>query len=279
MASPESQAFVRSHCVATLASNIRQYFFRTYEGGQTNSSFGFPIDFADVEGRVVAHADGYIGIKTSPNRFCIIPTTLCSMQPNVGDAVAVSFYKALRFDGKSISGKDDGDGSRFCLGNSTQFPVSWTADPDVSRYERDPYGAEPKTQISNPYLIDLIRQLEEIKGPDGRLLVSVLRDAHVEGLVFKDPSYDQSWHPDRTLWPAIEMRARNKAGEQFNFAIRYNRGTDTYSIDAGGECIDDIHFDELADVIGGILDDDQWRRAKVTVTKTAKVEKPMKVAA
>ncbi len=279
MASPESHAFVRAHCVQSLAKNVKQYFVRSYEGGQATSSFGFPIDFGDAVGRIVAHADGYIGIKTSPNRFCVIPTTLCSVIPNVGDDVAVSFYKAMRFDGKRVSGVDDGDGSRYCLGNSTQFPVTWTPDPEVGRYERDPYGAESKTQISNPYLIDMVRQLEEIKCHDGRLLVSVLRDAYVEGLAFKDPSFDQSWNPDRTLWPAIEMRARNHAGDQFNFAIRYNRGNDTYSIDSGGDSFDNVHFDELVDVICPILDDDSWRMAKVTITKVARKLKPLKVAA
>lgn len=279
MTTPQAQEFARKHCLASLGKNIKQYYVRAYEGGRGISSLGFPIDFGDVQGRVVAVADGYVGIKFSPNRICVVPVDLCSLVPNVGDEVATAFYKALRFDGKSVSGKDDGNGSSFCIGNATQFPVTWSADKTYERYERDPYGAEQKTAITNQYLIDMISHLEGQSARDGRKLVAVIRDAYVGGLTFNDPPYAKSCDPDRTRWPSIELRARSKAGDEFDFAIRYERASDTFSVEARGAIYASIHYDQLSEVISEILDDDTWRFAKVTVTKAARVPKPLKAAA
>ncbi len=279
MTPPQAHEFARKHCLHSLGKNIKQYYVRAYEGGRGTSSLGFPIDFGDVQGRVVAIADGYVGIKFAPNRICVVPVDLCSPVPNAGDDVAVTFYKALRFDGKSISGKDDGNGGSFCIGNSTQFPVTWSADKTYERYGRAPYGAEEKTAVTNQYLIAMINELEGQSAPDGRKLVAVIRDAYVGGLTFKDPPYAKSCDPDRTRWPSIELRARSKAGDEFDFAIRYERASDTFAVEARGAIYASIHYDQLGEVISQVLDDESWRLAKVTITKAAKVLKPLKAAA
>jgi hypothetical protein len=135
--------------------------------------------------------------------FDVISTRLLDTAVNIGDKLALSFYQLRRFDGTMADGSEDPavDGCRsFSLtGAASTFPVKWEG-----RYLgiNERLGAEYRT-IQNPYLRDMIRQIETLGLDDGsdRKLVNVFIDAGATQLTFVDPPEAKSCDTP----PAIAM--------------------------------------------------------------------------
>ncbi len=262
-----------------VGNNIRRYSWSTYLGELRHNMLGAVSYLQPIEGTVVDASDQFTLVKTSANKFCVILNALLSEPVVIGSKIGVKFYNLRRFDGSLADGGEDPsiDGCRsFMLtGSETLFPVKWEERYlGINEKFKDSYR-----EIQNPYLRDLITQMEKIPVNGGmRRVVNVLVDAGAKDLDFVDPPENKSAETP----PAIRATV---ATQKFSgiVEIYYDRANDTYGIRLTPAQPDDprdltdIHFDELGDALQSVVDDETWMQAKVTVLKAAR--KPKAVAA
>lgn len=254
-----------------VGKNIRRYSWATYLGEVRHNSLGGITYLLPREGKVVDINDQFTLVKTGATEFRVISNELLSQAVNVGDKIGLSFYKLKRFDGTAADGSEDpSDGgvrSIMLTGASTKFPVKWE-DRYLGINER---FADSYTVIQNPYLRDLIRQMENIPVNDGlRNVVNVLVDAGATDLAFNDPPEELSAESA----PAIKVRV-NTSKHVGLVEISYNRVPDTYTVkltpDGEGQSLvlENLYFDMLGDALVDGIDDGQWKLAKVVMIKPA----------
>ena len=280
-----AKTWLRTVAPAHLGANIRRYTFSTYVGEAATNMLGGIGYLRPQEGKVVEIGDQFTLIKVSANSFCIVLNSLLSSPVDVGDKIRAVFYELRRFNGSLADGSEDGGGSITLTGTQTRFPVRWEG-RDLCIDEK--FEASYRT-IQNPYLQDLIAQMESFKVNDGyRRAVNVLVDANAKNLDFVDPPEEETFSKP----PAIKASV---ATTQFvgEVEIFYARGCDTYGIHLrptpedqlaaplvpgsqaerhmrhGPFSMVDICFDELGDALQVAIDDEGWLKAKVTILKPA----------
>ena len=271
------QSILRNH----IASNVRNFTWASYFGDTQHNSLGGINYLSNQEGKVVDANDQFTLVKTKPTSFVVVLTSLLSQPVNIGDKIGMSFYKLKRFDGTAADGQEDpSDGfSRLIMltGAKTFFPVKWEG-----RYlginER---FSESYQEIRNPYLQDMIQQMEDIPVNGGlRRVVNIMTDANPTNLSFNDPLEEDS----AVDAPAIKVHV-DTAKHKGQVEISYNRCMDTYSIkltqDAGSQPLemDNIHFNQLGEALIDGIDDGEWLKAKVTVIKAAPKKRTAAAAA
>lgn len=258
-----------------LGRNIRNFKFVAYTGETSHNQLGSVSYLLSAEGKVVEQGEDFTLIKTGPGAFTIVVSKLLSEPVGLEDKVAVTFYKQRRFDGTAADGSEDSsvDGIRTVMitGVETRFPATWEG-----RYLgiNERFNAS-YTVIQNPYLRDMITQMEREKVDGGlRYIVNVLVDAGATNLMFTDPVQVESVATP----PGMTVQVANSkfTGSVF---VGYDRGADTYFIDLtpgeGGDTrrIDDVHFNELGERLIEAIDDREWLKAKVVITKKAPKKK------
>ena len=241
------------------------------------NTLGGIIYLQPCEGKVVDANEQFTLVKTVSSRFCVVSTDLLSKSVELGDKIAMSFYKLKRFDGTAADGTDDPSvcGARqiSLTGTSTMFPVKWEG-----RYLgiNEKFAANYQ-EIRNPYLRDLIEQMEGIPVNDGlRMTVNILIDANATDLTFNDPLEENSME-DR---PVIKARV-NTSKHVGLVEIIYNRVPDSYSIrltpDIGSEMfLEDLYFDDVGPALLDGIDDGSWKLVKVEILKPAPKKRSVK---
>jgi hypothetical protein len=273
--------WVKSVVNKHLGSNIRQWQSTTYVGELRHNMYGGVAYLPPLQGTVVDESEQFTLVKLSANKFCVILSALLSEPVAIGSKIAVKFYQLRRFDGSLADGGEDPhvDGCHtFALtGAETFFPVQWE-----DRY----LGINKKfkhtyREIQNPYLRDLITQMEKIPVNGGmRRIVNVLVDAGAKDLDFVDPPEEKSAETPPAVLATVETQKFTGRVE-----IAYDRASDTYELrlapaDGGdAEAMTGIHFDELGDALQTAIDDETWMQAKVTVLKAARKPKAEAAAA
>lgn len=268
----QSADWVRSVVPKHAAKNARRYIWTTYVAEVSHDAFGGITYLSPQEGKVVEQSDLFTLVKTGPSSFCVTLTSLLAQPVSIGDRVRLEFYQLRRFDGSLADGMEDAsvDGSRTMTltGTETRFPVTWP-----KRYLGIDEKFESRYQpIRNPYLQDLIQQMEKMPANSGlRRVVNILVDANPTNLQFVDPTEENS----ATTPPAIRLHVATKKLVGL-VEVSYCRGSDTYSIgitpadqEQEPRTIDDVHFDELGDALQVLIDDESWMQVKVTVLKKA----------
>lgn len=272
----KARDWIKTVVAPHIGKNIRSFKWSTYTGEMGHNQLGGVIFLQPAEGKVVEKDDEFTLIKTGPANFTVIVTGLLSDPVTVEDKVTVKFYQPRRFDGTAADGSEDPstNGSRTIMltGVKTLFPAKWEG-----RYlcinERH---AATYTEIQNPYLRDMLEQMEAMPVDGGlRHAVNVLVDAGAQDLQFIDPSEADSVDTP----PGLSMRIANGkfAGTLY---LGYDRGADTYFLEltrADGSDkrrLDDIHFNELGPRLIEEIDDREWLKARVTITKKAPKKKP-----
>lgn len=251
-----ARQWLRSVAGKHLPANARNYKFKAWLGERRTNMLGGTVLLDPVEGKVVEKNDDYLLIKERGNEFCIVATALVSGEANVGDKVQATFYQLRRLDGTRADGRDD---------------------PAVNGVHRFMLtGAETKLNVAteNPYLRDLIEQLEKLPTKDGyRKIANVIVDAGAKEVTAADDS-------EESLSPHLRFNARNKkfVGE---VRIIYHRGSDDYEVQLikDGEVVErrqTIYFDMLADVMVNLIDDGEWIKASIEKVGKAKPSKGAK---
>jgi hypothetical protein len=264
------QSVIRNH----LGANIRRYKFKIWVAGVNHNSLGGVITLAPLEGKVAEVGDEYTLIKQGPSEVCVVRTDLLDTNVSVGDKIACKFFELRRFDGKLSNGSQDDDGSgciSFMLtGAKTYLPVMW--DGRYTSYKA--FVTDGWSRIENPYLRDLVTQIESIPAPDGfRTGADILVNANAKNLRFVDPAEDQSANEDARKWPSIlcDVATAKFTGE---LALRYDRGADTFQFDLtdlqGNQTVrEEIHFNEVVSTLLEFIDDGSWNKVQVTLLKKA----------
>lgn len=274
----KAQEFLNLNVLANLPANARRYTWRNYLGEDNYNTLGGVSYLAPCEGTVVARDNEFTLVKTGRTSFDVISTHLLSTQVNVGDKLAIKYHQLRRFDGTLADGSEDpavnGCRSFSLTGAFATFPVTWeNRYLGVAEKLADTYQV-----IQNPYLRDLIMQIEQLSVSMGvaRKLVSVLIDAGASKLTFVDPTEAQSCD----IPPAIAMhfaKAKFADGQPGDFRIEYDRAMDTYTVIKASagivEKMQNVHFPDLPEVIVDALDDGTWAKAQVTVLKRAPVKR------
>lgn len=270
--------FARAALPTYCAKGSRSYTYRTYTGARGYNALGGVNYLRPSEGVVVEQSQRWTAVKTGRNTFDLVNSDLMGSPVKVGDKIALTFYQLRRFDRKLADGSEDpsvnGCRSMMLTGVETQFPVCWDTHEELGRYQREGFGAEAKRRIQNPYLQDMIVQIEKAKSSDPlRPLVNVLVDAYVDHLSFVDPPELESCNEDRTKWPSICMQIKAIDAAPM-LAIRYDRAMDTYAVDVNATVqAEHVTFDELGAVLEEIIGEDDWIKAKVTLIKAAPVKR------
>ncbi|QHE89301.1 hypothetical protein [Hydrogenophaga sp. BPS33] len=272
-----ARAWVKTVVGAHVGKNIRSYKFATYTGDTDHNALGGVSYLLPAEGRVVEQSEDFTLIKTGLADFCIVKTQLLSEPVAIGDKVNLQFYQLRRFDGTAADGSGDArqNGSRTIMltGAQTYFPAKWEG-----RYLgiNDRFASE-YTAIHNPYLRDMLTQMEEMRVDGGlRRVINVLVDAGAKDLAFVDPQESKSV----LVPPGITCTVNT---EKFHGPIMlgYDRGLDTYFIELGvagqegARRIEDVHFNEMGNRLIDALDDRSWLKAKVNIIKKAPKKKPL----
>lgn len=266
----QAAEWLKSFAVNHLPSTARRYSWKTFVNEVTHNNLGGVRFLSPSEGKVVEINDQFVAVKEKGATFVIVERALLSQDVGLGDKIGLSFYKLKRFDGLNPDGSEDpavgGMRSFMLTGGRTRLPVIW----EGRSGDNMTMGPGAKTEIQNPYLRDLITQLEEIPvHGTPRKVVNILTDASPSDLSFNDPTEEDS----ALDAPAVRLNvatAKHTGGVE----ISYDRANDTYSVTltpTAGEPmrVDGVHFDQLAEVLLDGIDDGSWNKAKVTMIKAA----------
>lgn len=244
-----------------LPSNARRYKFSAYCGQQNYGSFiGLPVDLSLAEGKVVDITDEWLLVKTGRNEFFVADVELLTLVPVIGDTVTIEPWARRGFDGLRLDApRDSGDGCKtFILGETrSRFPN--------------------RSGLQCPQLVDMLNQLEVLTMPDPdgiRTVAQVLIDAGAwnHPVEYCDPAESDIISNPPTV--TVTLDAPHIEDGPVALSVIYDRGGDMYRVEstsASGKatCQENVTFDMLPDVIGGIAADPDWRKAKVTVIKKA----------
>lgn len=244
----------------------------SYLGLARTNSLGGMSYHPPCEGKVLEIGEEFTLVKVTLKRFLVIANGLLDKPVSVGDKVALKFYGLKRFDGTAADGANDpaiGNVHSYALtGAETLFPVTWPGRHlGINQKFKDGY-----TAIQNPYLRDLIQQLEKLPVNDGlRKVVNILVDANGSNLTFNDPTEEMSAEDA----PAIKLQVKSAKFEG-GLQIAYDRASDTYTItlqptDSGQvpTVLENVHFCELGEILMSTIDDGKWLLAKVTLISAA----------
>jgi len=280
----QAKAWLRTVIHNHVGSNIRSYQWTTWTGEVTHNMLGGIRYLSPQEGKVVDENEHFLLVKTGPKDFNITLKSLLTELPAIGAKVRLQFYQLRRFDGTLADGSEDpavnGLTTMSLTGVETHFPVRWDGLERVADVNR--HLAATYREIQNPYLRDLIVQLETIRVDGGiRRAVNVLVDAGATDLDFVDPPEEESVQTP----PAIRFRVNN-AKLQGGVEVNYDRAMDYYRVNVTKpypslnstetERYEDVDFEQLPLLLARLIDDGEWRKVKVTVLKPApKAKKPV----
>lgn len=262
----EAKIWLQSVAGKHIPSNARQYRFLIYTGEASINSLGLQADLKPQEGKLVEVNEIWTAIKTARTEFFVCATKLMEFVPEIGATIRVTPYARRQFDGTRLDAPKvrDFDGykmSTFVIGERVSpIPID-------------------KTSLKSSYLRDMITQLEELPAPDGtRTVAQLLIDAGAgtEPICYDDPEDgDVISKP-----PTVEFRISSQKWNGY-LSLIYSRSMDLYRIQLTEPTkakvevdIQDVDFTSLGEVIATLVDDGNWRIAKVEVLKPG----PRKVA-
>lgn len=275
---PDIRQWLTARAHSHLGSNIRSFKWTSWLGQPKNNTLGGLSFLRPQEGKVVEMDDDLVLIKTKPSEFCVVARDLLNTQIEIDSKVKLSFYDLRDFDGlKSDGSEDPADGRGFksymLTGAKTLMPAIWG---ERSKWSRETVKSG-WTAIQNPYLRDLIGQMEGISVGAGRNLVNVLIDANGTTPTYIDPPEEHSAHDDNQRWPAI-LTTVNSAKFRGDVAIRYNRGADSYEVEftpnlGESQLFQNVLVCDLQTVLVDRIEDGSWQNVKVEVLKAAPKKK------
>lgn len=258
----EIKSAMQVHAPKHVPTRTRRITWRIHTASDfgAETSIGLLLDVPAVEGRVVdrlALASGEVLlVATGRTSFAAIDCALMAQafrdEVRVGDSVTIEPYARRRFSGERCDAPirhADGVVTHILGGCDPCFP-----------------GADA---VQCPQLRELIRQLSELRAPDGfRRIAHVLIDAGARAVTYSDPSADKLLETP----PSITVDV-STAKHQGKVAISYLAVSDYYAIellDRNGQRMDireDVDFTQLGDLLVELIDDGSWRTARAAVTK------------
>jgi hypothetical protein len=237
---------IMRHRPAFVPKNVKTYKFRRIALVGDRGAFGLQFSPEPQTGQIVHVDASLVVLKSSPAQYAIVDPALFAPEqiPIMGARVTLAPYVR-----KSLEDFLPVDAPRP---NGPGFMLSILG--------------ETKTRLpgkpAKGYLHDMANQLEQLTMPDGvRYITNAFADWR---------AHDFQWINDDSTIDYRLMFKIVSPGYTGPITIRYNRGADTYEIitvDAASEPVvrNDVHFDELGNVLSDIArDDDSWFHIQVT---------------
>ncbi|ABM97037.1 hypothetical protein [Methylibium petroleiphilum] len=258
----DAKSWLKTVVSAHVPSNATSYRFKIYtEQASENATLGIQVDLSPQEGKVVELTEDWCLVKTARTEFFVSARHLLASVPEVGSTVKITPYARRQFDGRRLDEPDttvrDGIVSQaFHIGRtSSELPID-------------------KASLRCEHLVEMIRQVEEMKSPDGvRRLSQVLIDAGAltGPVAYKDPVEEDII----AMPPTLQFRvASKKFSGQLN--IVYDRAGDVYRVQlvdpntaAVVKEVDFVCFSNLAETVFDLVDDGSWKIAQVEILKPA----------
>lgn len=262
----EAKSWLRDVAWKHTPSNARRYQFQIYTGEASINVLGLQADLNPQEGKLVEVSEKWAAIKTARTEFFVCATPLMEFVPEIGATIRVTPYVRRKFDGTRLDAPKVQD-----LGGYMTSTI-------IIGERVSPIPVD-KASLKSPYLRDMIAQLEELPAPDGtRTIAQLLVDAGAgtEPICFDDPEDDDVIRKP----PTIEFRITSQKWNGY-LRVIYDRAMDFYRVQLTDTTkakvevdIQDVDFTSLGEVIANLVDDGNWRIAKVEVLKPG----PRKVA-
>jgi len=255
-----AEAWLRTVVGKHLSSTARTYKRQILNGEASHSSaLGFQFDPKPFEGKVVDENETWLLVKEGRKSiFLVILKTILDNVPKPGNKVRITPYARKRFDGERLDAPVNVDISRgytcstYILGERvSKLPVD-------------------KETLNTVYLSQMVEQLEVLPAPDGvRTITQMLIDAGAnrEPMQINDPTMSAM---SKDNLPYIMFRVSTMKHDGY-VKMLYIVGADVYSmqaLDMDKNVIDEkeqVYFDDLGIIIQEMVDDGQWKIAKVEI--------------
>lgn len=238
-----------------IPKNAQRIDCTFFDDRPMHNAFAMRVDPRPVEGRVVALTDEAIIVKTGRIAFVAVDRMLATESPAVGTKVRATPYFRRDFSGERLDAPRqenwiNGDGKAH------EMNVMVIG----SRVARIPLPHKP----TNPYLADLVEQLEILRTPDSlRTIANMLVDAKAEAIEVVDPA--EAHLSDTPPEISFAVTTKKFTGR---IAVLYDDGTMNYAVElraagAVAERIANVKVTHLAEILADRIDDGTWRRIHV----------------
>jgi hypothetical protein len=255
-----AKALFRAVAGRHLPSNARRYSYLTVDAEPpVNAMLGCKADYKPIAGKVVDAIDGAIVVKTARTDFALVSHEILPFIPDVGSTVRITPYARRLFDGSRL---DAPLVEHQTLENGLKIQTRTIRLGD----NRTPLPVQAERST---YLQDLIRQIEEMKAPDGfRTVAQMLVDANATAFMVVDPSDNDDIIATRPEISFSVCTSRFKG----RVSVVYWRVPDLYHVHFAPESgqseeVADVDFMSLGGVLCDRIDDGEWRMAKVEIER------------
>jgi hypothetical protein len=261
----QAGAWLKTIVSQHLSARSVQYRWSTYLAEPNIGSFGFQVDLDAQEGKIVAQSDDFILMKTAPTKFFIALKTALASIPEIGSTCKITPYFRRRFDGRPLSAPDD---------ERTEGGVVITT---FKLGERRSFLPFDKASFQCPQLQGLARVVEDERADPIRTIGQALIDAGalLEPISVNDPKPTDIF----TSPPSLRFRVKTTKHDGY-LSIIYDRGLDSFSVSLADMSLVEVHrqnelfmtpsgISDLGAAIVQLIDDGEWRLAKVEVLKAA----------
>lgn len=276
-------AWARANLRQFVTGNATKYTWRHCVMELGANMLGMACYSREVLGNVIHLEDDFVVIKEAMSKFAIVQLDLLREDIQVGDRVQISFYQPRRLNGTLADGSEDpavnGCKTRMIGHFGVHLPAEW--EKSEFRYQRHFALAadrpENTVMIQNPYLIDLVGQIEssssDFKLDNGmRTVAGLIIDSKARSFKFVDPPEDESaTTPPEVSFSVVNGKFCGKVQIQYDRAMDYYRLIFTETGDP--EVIDDVDAFSLGGILHERICDGQWKFAKTTVLKRAPKKK------
>lgn len=257
-----AKALFRAVAGRHVPSNARRYSFLIVDSEPPVSAMlGVKTDYRPIAGKVVDTIEGAVVVKTGRTDFAVVSHEILSSIPEVGATVRITPYARRLFDGSRLDGPQVEDQT---LENGLRIQTRTIRIGD----NRTPLPVQAQRST---YLQDLIRQIEEMRAPDGfRTVAQMLVDAKATAFTVVDPSDNDDIIATR---PEISFSV-STARFEGRVSVVYWRVPDLYHVHFAPESgqpeeVPDVDFMSLGGVLGERIDDGLWRIAKIEIESKA----------
>lgn len=274
-----AQAWARKTVPQFLGANISTYNWFHHSFELSHNMLGGISYSGPEEGTILAVEDGMVLMKLSAKKFSVIREEDINAEACIGDKVKITYYEPRRVDGTLADGSEDprdSSGVRRMMLTGVKVYLPFTFEGRYQSLE----DSIPKQEIKSPFLIDLVKQLEEMTVNNGfRTVAGAIADAKARSFKLVDTVDDEEIiaKPPTLQFCVINGKFCGTVKIEYDRAMDYYKVTFDQGSAASLEVIEDVNAFDLGELLVSRIDDESWKRFKLEVLK--KAPKKRKVAA
>lgn len=275
----KATAWVRKTAPKFLGSNISGYNWYHHSFELSHNMLGGICYSRPEKGTIVAVEDGMVLMKLSLKKFSVIREEDLNADACIGDKVKITYYEPRRIDGTLADGSEDppsSSGSKVFMLTGVKVYLPFTYEGRHIPLN----DSIPKQHITNPFLIDLVKQLEEMTVNGGyRTVAGAIADAKARSFKVLDTLEEEDIiaKPPTLQFCVINGKFCGTVKIEYDRAMDYYKVTFDQGTSSPVEVVEDVNAFDLGELLVSRIDDESWKRFKLEVLK--KAPKKRKVAA